>query len=70
MSRYLLQCELPHCIHVLTGTGMVSWQVLREGDENRALDELLQLPAAAPEAMPQYMRANWRYHIGGDGSEH
>lgn len=70
MSRYLLQCELPHCIHVLTGAGMVSWQVLREGDENTALDELLQMPAAEAAAMPRYMRANWRYHIGGDGSEH
>ena len=70
MSRYLLQCELPHCFHILTGVGMVSWQVLREGDENTAMDELLQLPAAQEDAVAVYMRANWRYHIGGDGSEY
>jgi len=70
MSRYLLQCQLPHCIHCLTGIGMVSWQVLREGDEDHALDELLKLPAAGAEDVPAYMHANWRYHIGGDGSEH
>ena len=49
---------------------MVSWQVLREGDENTAMDELLQLPAAQEDAVAVYMRANWRYHIGGDGSEY
>ena len=68
MSRYLLQCELPHCIQCLTGEGMQSFRVDREGDEQQALDDLLKFPAAPADAQPAYMSANWCYHIGGDGN--
>lgn len=66
MSLYLLDCQLPHQIQCLTGTGMRSLSVEAPEDAIRALDALLRsLPAAQGE--PVYSPATWRYHIGGDG---
>ena len=68
MSDYLLGQELPHLIHVLTGDGMQLYAVSREGQIQEAMDQLLGCSAAPEEAQAAYISANWRYHIGGDGS--
>lgn len=66
MSRYLLECALPHQIQCLTGNGMRNFGVSCPEDLARTVDELLQsLPAG--DAEPAYSSATWRYHIGGDG---
>ena len=49
--------------------GGVTIRIMADGvDEQQAVDELLQFPAAAADAQPAYMSANWRYHIGGGGN--
>lgn len=65
MSRYLLQCDLPHGIQCVTGTGLRSFEIACPEDITRAVDRLLQ-DTPAGQAEPAYAPANWRYHIGGD----
>ena len=65
MSRYLLECDLPHQIQCLTGAGMRTYAIFCAEDTVRAVDQLLQaLPAG--DTQPDYSPAAWRYHIGGD----
>ncbi len=68
MSRYLLDCELPHGIQCLTGKGLVTFSVACPEDTTRAVDALLQAAPAEGNA-PAYSTATWRYHIGGDAHE-
>lgn len=68
MSRYLLDCDLPHQIQCLTGTGLITLSVCAEDDTSRALDTLLRaLPTDRDDAV--FSPATWRYHIGGDGHD-
>ena len=65
MSNYLLQNGLPHSICCLTGEGMELLPIGMEQDVMPAIDRLLAAPLAPEDAVPDYMRADWRYHIGG-----
>jgi len=69
LSGYLIQKEVPHQIHCLTGRGMEYHSVANEGDVLAALDALLRAPAADRSLEPSYIGASWRYHIGGDSHE-
>lgn len=68
MSQYLLQNGLPHAICCLTGSGMEVCPITGEQDVQPAVDRLLRAPLAEPDTHPEYMAADWRYHIGGDDS--
>lgn len=69
MSNYLLQNGLPHSICCLTGSGMELLPIGMEQDVQPAIDHLLRCPLADWDAAPEYMHADWRYHIGGDNGE-
>lgn len=69
MSRYLLQKELPHRICCTTGSGEESFSITCEADILRAIDALLLSVPAQPDAQIPAVRAQWRYHIGGDSHE-
>ena len=56
---------LPHSICCLTGEGMELLPIGMEQDVMPAIDRLLAAPLAPEDAAPDYMRADWRYHIGG-----
>ena len=66
MSDYLLQKEVPHQIHCLTGRGMEIFSVSDESQTQNAIDVLLCAEAVSAATMPDNIRASWRYHIGGD----
>ena len=68
MSRYLLECQLPHSIQCLTGKGVTDFSITCPEDIDRAIDTLLQ-SSPAQEIAPVYSAASWRYHIGGDAHE-
>lgn len=68
MSRYLLECQLPHSIQCLTGNGIIHFHITCSEDVDRAITSLLQSPPAK-EGSPIYNTANWRYHIGGNANE-
>ncbi len=69
LSRYLLEKEVPHRIHCLTGKGMLQFSVATQEHLLRALEALLQSGQASPDSQPQYLSAAWRYHIGGDAHD-
>lgn len=69
LSRYLLSKEVPHQVHCLTGQGMETFWVKTETDVLSMVDALLRTPGAADGLHPNYIRASWSYHIGGDGYE-
>jgi len=69
LSRYLLFKEVSHQVHCLTGQGMETFLVKTETDVRDMLDTLLRTPGAAEGLQPNYIRASWSYHIGGDGHE-
>ena len=65
MSDYLLQNGLPHSICCLTGEGLEVFPIGLDRDVQPAIDRLLAAPPAPWDAVADYMRADWRYHIGG-----
>lgn len=66
MSRYLLENDIPHQIHCLTGRGMESYAVAGEQGMYRALDSILAAPKETAGLKPNYIAASWHYSIGGD----
>ena len=69
VSNFLLQQSVSHQVHCLTGRGMVVHSVSREPDIQKTVDALLRCPVAPEQNTVEYVRAAWRYHIGGDGNE-
>ena len=69
MSNYLLQNGLPHSICCQTGNGMELLPISMEQDVVPAIDRLLMAPPVPYDFTPEYLSADWRYHIGGDGYE-
>lgn len=69
MSSYLLQKEVPHRIHCLTGLGMEVFPVTDEAQLDKAVDMLLCSKPASAGAIPDDICASWYYHIGGDSHE-
>ena len=65
MSNYLLQNGLPHSICCQTGEGMELMPIGMEQDVQPAIDRLLVAPPVPDGVTPEYMSADWRYHIGG-----
>ena len=69
MSRYLIDREVPHQIHCLTGNGMETFHVADHDQAQAAIDALLRCAPAQKHMIPNYMAASWRYHIGGGDHE-
>lgn len=69
LSRYLLSKEVPHQVHCLTGQGMETFPVKTEADVQDMINGLLRTPRATEGLQPNYIRASWSYHIGGDSHE-
>lgn len=67
VSGYLLEKDVPHQIHCLTGKGMEVFPIFAPEHTQQALDALLAAPLAQAEAQASYAQASWRYHIGGEG---
>lgn len=66
LSGYLLSKDVPHQLHCLTGRGMETFSVKYEPDIRDMIDGLLRSPGAQPEQQPNYIRASWSFHIGGE----
>lgn len=70
LSRYLLEAEIPHEIHVLTGNGIVDYRVENEETMFRALDGLMWEPCAQTGSIQERrISASWSCHVGGDRNE-
>lgn len=69
MSRYLLDNDISHQIHCLTGRGIESYSVSAEAQMYEALDSILAAPMEQAGLKPNYIAASWHYSIGGDGDE-
>lgn len=69
LSGYLLSKDVPHQLHCLTGRGMETFSVKHEPDIRDMIDDLLRTPGADPEQQPNYIRASWSCHIGGEHHE-
>lgn len=65
VSNYLLQRGLRHELRVLTGRGIVSLSVDSKQKQEEAIDNLLSMPPASPEAKMESIPAAWQYRIGG-----
>ncbi len=66
LSGYLLEQDVPHEIHCLTGEGVQVFPVSTQEGAQRALRELMKLPVIPQEQKIDFIPASWRYHIGGD----
>lgn len=69
LSGYLLRKDVPHQLHCLTGRGLENFSVKHEPDIRDMIDNLLRAPGADPERQPNYIRASWSFHIGGEDHE-
>ena len=65
-SRILLREKCPHQIRCLTGKGTVSFAVSNENDLEQGLCELISMPCATGENIPDAADAVWQQNIGGE----
>lgn len=65
-SRVLLRQKRPHQIRCLTGKGTVSFTVTDEATLEEGLCNLLSMPRAVGENLPETADALWYQQIGGD----
>ena len=68
VSQSLLQQELSHELHCLTGEGMKVYAISDAQTLKAAMAELLRAEVSADQTMPN-VRASWLYHIGGEPNE-
>ncbi len=66
VSRYLLENDVPHEIHCLTGEGVKVYSVSASQSLNKAMLSLLKQPLAGAEDRIDFIAASWKHHIGGD----
>ncbi len=66
VSRYLLENDVPHEIHCLTGEGTRVYSVASLPALNKAMLSLLKQPLAGEEDRVDFIAAAWKHHIGGD----
>ena len=69
ISTHLLQSGLKHELRVLTGKGIQCLFVSSETELQKAVDSLLSMPPAGPDAHMEQICASWQYRIGGDADE-
>ena len=70
LGSYLTEQNAPFELRVLTGDGLLAWEISREQELNAALDALLCAPAAGNGSIrEQTYAASWQYHIGGEPDE-
>lgn len=70
VGQYLLQRQTAFEIRVLTGSGVYSFRVAREGELTRAIDALLCYPQAESGSITDSpCAASWHYHVGGEPDE-
>ena len=65
-SRILLREKCPHQLRCLTGKGTVSFSVGSENELEQVLCELISMPCATGENIPETTDAFWQQNIGGE----
>ncbi len=66
LGRYLLEENVPHEIHCLSGDGVKVFEISSPEGASKAMQAILRLPLAEEGAKIDYIPAAWRHHIGGD----
>ncbi len=70
VAEYILDRDIPHEIHALTGAGLQMLPIHSHADLDRAIDTLLtQSPATTGSVLDSVISASWQYHIGGEDDE-
>lgn len=70
LSGKLLEAELVHEIHTLTGNGIVSYSIADKADLETALDKLLwEPPAKTGTIQSRKLAVSWEYYLGGGTDE-
>lgn len=67
VCRYLLENNVPHEIHCLTGNGTKVYSVSDPAQITGAVLDILKQPLAPAQERIDFIAASWKYHIGGDG---
>ncbi len=68
LSQYLLQNNLPHEMHCLSGEGLKIYRISNQHDLHQAITQMLLSSLTTQKNIP-YVRAVWKYHIGGEQDE-
>ena len=68
LSKYLLSFDLPHELHCASGEGFKVYKITQETEVIETLRRLLNSPVSDDRSVP-YVRAVWKYHIGGESDE-
>lgn len=69
VCRYLVEHEVFHEIHCLTGDGVKTYEIDHPAQITKAILDMLKQPLAGAEDRIGFIAASWKHHIGGDSLE-
>ena len=68
LSKFLLHKELTHELHCLSAEGLKIYRIVNETELYQVITQLLHATRTESKQIP-YVRAVWKYHIGGEADE-